>query len=107
MEQTMSDNDQVKGEAPRYKLTEKAYIDDVLYEADAVITFHGIPCHYMEPVNAAAKTAKKSPEGVKASKFLDPILAMTNISGPTGVPDLAEVLAAALAKALPGASSLV
>ena len=101
----MSNTEQIKGEAPKYKLTEKAYIDDTLYEADAVITFHGIPCHYMEPVNAAARKQKESPEGAKAATFLDPILSMTNVSAPAGgTADLAEMLAAALAKALPAHS---
>ena len=68
-------------EQAQYKLTEKAYIDDVLYEPDAVITFSGIPMHYMLPVNEAAKAAKNTPEGKKAAKFLDPILAMTAVNG--------------------------
>ena len=87
-------------DAPKYKLTEPAYLDDTLYEAEAVITFEGIPCHYMEPMNEAAEAAKNSPEGVKAAKFLDPILAMTNVSAPAGGEDLSAAIAAALAKLL-------
>lgn len=101
----MSNNDQVKGEAPRYKLTERAYLDDTLHEADAVITFTGIPCHYMEPMNDAARKAKATPEGVKAAKFLDPITAMTNVSAP-GADNPVDLLAAAIAKAIPSASGV-
>jgi hypothetical protein len=75
----MSDTDQ-KGDAPKYKLTEKAFIDDVLYEEGATITYAGVPGHHMEPANAAAKAMRaKHP-----NKYIDPILAMTNVSAPAG-----------------------
>lgn len=42
-------------EPPQYKLTEPAYIHDVLYEAGATIWFDGIPGYHMEPLNDAAR----------------------------------------------------
>jgi hypothetical protein len=65
-----------KGESPKYKLTEKAYIDDVLYEEGAVITYAGIPGYHMEAANAAAEAMKVKHPG----QFVDPILAMTNVT---------------------------
>lgn len=63
-------------EAPQYQLSEAAYIDDVLYEPGATIKYAGIPGHHMAPLNAAAEAmVKKHP-----SKFIDPILAMTNVT---------------------------
>lgn len=49
-------------EAPKYKLLEPAYIDDILYgeekvnsEKGVVIFFEGIPGPHMKPLNAAAR----------------------------------------------------
>lgn len=65
-----------KGESPKYKLLERAYIDDVLYEEGATITYEGIPGYHMEAANAAATAMKvKHP-----SNYIDPILAMTNVT---------------------------
>ena len=47
-----------KGESPKYKLLERAYIDDVLYEEGATITYEGIPGYHMEAANAAATAMK-------------------------------------------------
>lgn len=71
----MSDNEQAKGEAAKYKLTERAYIDDILHEPDAVIAYAGIPGHHMEPVNDAARAMKKK----HPSNYTDPILSMTAV----------------------------
>jgi hypothetical protein len=61
---------------PQYKLTERAYLGDVLYEEGAVIEFETQPSHYMAPLNDAAKAmVKKFP-----SQFHDPILALTKIN---------------------------
>jgi hypothetical protein len=72
----MSDVNQEKGATPKYKLTERAYIDDALLEAGAEIEYVGVPGHHMEPVNDAAKAmVKKHPH-----KFVDPILQMTAVN---------------------------
>jgi hypothetical protein len=41
-------------EIPLYKLTERAYLNDVLHEVDAEVEFEGMPGHYMIPLNDAA-----------------------------------------------------
>jgi len=66
---------EASAEAPKYELTEAAYIDDVLLSPGATITYKGIPGHHMEPLNDAARAMKK-----KHNKaFIDPIEAMTII----------------------------
>jgi hypothetical protein len=66
----------LKSDVPQYTLTEKAYIDDVLYEVGATISYPGIPGYHMEPANAAAEAmCLKHP-----TAFHDPILAMTNVA---------------------------
>lgn len=75
MSDTVQDKDQVSNEVPQYRLTEQAYIGDKLLEVGAVIEYKGIPGHHMEPINPAAKAAKK-----KAPSYLDPILAMTSVN---------------------------
>lgn len=40
---------------PKYRLTERSYINDKLLEVDEEIEFSGIPGPHMEPLNAAAK----------------------------------------------------
>ena len=62
-------------EVPRYRITEKCYLNDRIYDPDAqpidpnaevepgeepprkplIIAFRGVPAHYMEPVNEAAR----------------------------------------------------
>lgn len=44
---------------PKYKLTERAYIADVLYEVGDSIDFDGIPGAHMDPLNAAARAKLK------------------------------------------------
>lgn len=75
---------------PRYRLTEKAYINDVLYEPREVrvgggdaqtvypeIQFRGVPGPHMVPINAAAKAmCEKHKERMKAS---DPVAALSVI----------------------------
>lgn len=72
----MSDHDQPQGDAPQYKLTEAAYIDDTLYAPGDAVRYVGIPGYHMEPLNQAAHAMKKK----HPSKFEDPILAMTNVT---------------------------
>lgn len=64
-------------EVPRYKLTEAAYIEDRIYEAEAEVNFSGIPGHHMEPLNDSAKAMKKKHN----KEYVDPILAMTAVGG--------------------------
>jgi hypothetical protein len=71
------DNKEVSKEAPRYVLTEPAYIDDRLYAAEQEVTFEGIPGYHMTPINDAAKAMKKKHN----KEYLDPILAMTSVGG--------------------------
>lgn len=40
---------------PRYRLTQEAYINDVLLAVDAEITYFGIPGPHMQPINEAAQ----------------------------------------------------
>ena len=42
-------------EIPRYRLTEPAFINDVLYEKGAEIDYPHVPGWYMDPLNKAAK----------------------------------------------------
>ena len=62
-------------EVPRYRITEKCYLNDRIYDPDAqpldpnaefepgeepprkplIIAWRGVPAHYMEPVNGAAR----------------------------------------------------
>lgn len=88
-------NVQAKGEAPKYRLEEVAYIGDVMYEKEAVIEWHGIPGWHMEPVNEAAKAMKAKHPSSRPS----PIDEMTNLNSSvaeTSVGQLVEVLAKAL-----------
>jgi len=65
-----------KGDGAQYKLTERAYIDDVLYEEGATITYAGIPGYHMEAANPAGEAMKEK----YPSNHIDPILAMTNVT---------------------------
>lgn len=67
---------EVKADAPRYKLTEAAYIDDKLLAPEDTIEFRGIPGHHMLPLNESAKAMKKKYN----KEFIDPIEAMTIVS---------------------------
>lgn len=86
-------------ETPRYKLLEKAYIDDVYYDPEKVpkdadglakplvIEYLGIPGPHMEPVNAAAKEASKKAGHINADgdfepHRIDPISALTIVGTP-------------------------
>ena len=62
-------------EIPRYELTEKAYINDVLLEVGQEVDYEGVPGHHMEPVNDSARAAK-----AVAPVYMDPILALTAIN---------------------------
>lgn len=62
-------------EAPRYRITEKCYLNDRIYDPEAqpfdpsaevepgeepprkplIVTYRGVPAHYMVPVNDAAR----------------------------------------------------
>ncbi|SIO58400.1 hypothetical protein [Paraburkholderia phenazinium] len=104
----MASQEKSKGEAPvqipRYRLTEKAYINDILYDPEAQnpnlheVDYEGIPGHHMEPVNEAARVMKEKHPG----DYVDPIEAMTNIRTGTensALVDFATVLANAMSQA--------
>jgi hypothetical protein len=70
---------------PRYQLTERAYINDVLHDPESrpmddetgerkplIITFEGIPGPHMKPVNKAAEEMVKKHPIIMA----DPVLAL-------------------------------
>ncbi|MGF6764061.1 hypothetical protein P3T24_004392 [Paraburkholderia sp. GAS33] len=89
---------------PRYRLTEKAYINDILYDPEAQdprlheVDYEGIPGHHMEPVNAAAHYMKEK----HPSKYIDPIEDMTNVRAGgenNTMIDFATVLAQAISQA--------
>src|SRR5436190_711715 len=71
-----------QGEVPQYRLTEPAYINDVFFDQNqvdsgkAVIYHVGIPAHFMQPLNAAARAMVKE----HAPKKIDPLAALTVIS---------------------------
>ena len=68
-----------KGQAPRYKLTDRAYLNDTMYEKGAEITWHEPPAWYMEPINASAKEQVKKHKPVHT----DPINTLTIINQQT------------------------
>lgn len=80
---------QPRREVPQYRLTEPAYIDDVLYDEAqvkaglAVIYFNGIPGPHMLPLNAAAKEMVKQHKPQR----IDPLAAFSVItSSPAAIP---------------------
>jgi hypothetical protein len=84
-------------EKPRYKLTTQAYIGDVLYEPEQVITYEGVPGWHMEPENDAAREMKR----LHPQSRPDPIEEMTSLKmADASVGDLATVMAQAMAQAL-------
>lgn len=88
-----------RGEVPKYRLTEKAYLNDRLYDPDEmpidqnaepdengnlprrplVVAFAGIPGYYMEPVNDAARAMVQ--KHAKRMQFANPIDALSIVSG--------------------------
>ena len=79
----------LKPSAPKYRLTEAAYIDDRYLDPAAqpvdpqtgdprplFINFAGVPGHHMEPADDAAKAMKKKHN----QEYIDPILAMTVVN---------------------------
>lgn len=66
---------ETSAEVPRYRITEKCYLNDRIYDPEGqpfdpsaevepgeepprkplIISFRGVPAHYMEPVNDAAR----------------------------------------------------
>jgi hypothetical protein len=68
-------------EVPRYRLTEKAYIDDILYDPESPnpalheVDYKGVPGWHMEPVNEAARMMKEK----HPSTYYDPISGLTKI----------------------------
>ena len=65
----------MKPGAPRYRLTESAYIDDQLLEPGAEISYEGIPGHHMDPLDDVAREMKRK----HPSNYVDPIVEMTSI----------------------------
>lgn len=70
-----SENRYIKQGAPRYKLLEPAYIDDVMYPEGAEINYAGVPGYFMEPVDDAARAMKKK----HPSSYIDPIAELQSI----------------------------
>ena len=68
-------------EIPRYRLAEKAYIDDILYDPESPnpdlheVNYEGVPGWHMEPVNEAARLTKEK----HPSTYYDPIGDLTKI----------------------------
>lgn len=94
----MSQNQaQPQGEAPKYKLEECAYINDVMYEKDAVIEWQGVPGWHMTPVNKPAHVMKEK----HPSERPDPIEEMTSLkASDASLGDLATIMAKAMAEAM-------
>lgn len=87
---------QSQRETPKYRLEECAYINDVMYEKEAVIEWRGIPGWHMEPVNDAARAMKDKHPSVRP----DPIADLTSLKvSDTSVGELVTVLAQALKQA--------
>jgi hypothetical protein len=83
----------IKPGAPRYKLTEAAYIDDKLYQEGDTINYDGIPGYHMEPLDKAAEDMKKKYPSVKP----DPIAEMTDLKmGDATMTNFVEALTAAI-----------
>ena len=72
--------EQVHG--PRYRLTEQAYINDVLLAVGAEITYFGVPGRHMQPINAAAQVEfeKAYPLGTDPLQDLTDALAHASLS---------------------------
>lgn len=66
-----------KAEPPQYRLSEPAYIHDVLHEMGASIYFEGVPGPHMEPLNDAAQAMVEKHS--KAMEKRDPINDLTLI----------------------------
>ena len=108
----MARNDQrkplVDESIPRYALTEKAYIDDVLYDPDSPdprfheISYTGIPGPHMDPLNDAAVAMKEKHAARQIA--IDPILEMTNMRTGAASEQMSD-LAMAIAQALGAAMS--
>jgi len=96
MADQQKDSRRASGEPPRYKLLERAYIDDKLLEEGTEIVYEGVPGYHMDPVNAPAHAMKEK----HPSQYIDPIAAMTNIATASESELAAERLAAALKAAL-------
>jgi hypothetical protein len=87
-------------EVPQYKLSEPAYIDDILYDTGATIKYRGVPGYHMEPVNDAAREMKEK----HPSNYVDPIVAMTDLKmADAGALQMADLVGTAVAKALTAA----
>lgn len=88
----------IKPNAPLYKLTEAAYIDDKLFPEGATINFDGIPGYHMEPMDKAAEAMKQKHPSVKP----DPIAEMTDLKmGDATMTNFVEALTAAIKGAAP------
>lgn len=87
-----------KAEMPRYRLTEKAYLNDRLYDPEEmqidqnaepddngaqprkplIVGFAGVPAYYMEPVNDAARAmVAKHGDRMKALNPIDELSIVT------------------------------
>lgn len=85
-----------EAEKAKYRLTEKAYIDDILYDPEKmpfdpestdgsrkplIISYKGIPGPHMEPVNDEARFMKE--KYAQFQQAVDPIAELTVIGGPS------------------------
>lgn len=68
--------EETNGETPRYRLTEKAYLNDTLMDVDAEVDFTGIPGYYMKPLNQAAKDMLKKypPREMNVVEMMTPLV---------------------------------
>jgi hypothetical protein len=87
-----------RNEAPKYKLLEKAYLNERLYDPelqpldqlaepnedgtqprkDLIVTFAGVPAYYMVPVNDAAKAmCEKHKDRMTAMNPIDDLTMVT------------------------------
>jgi hypothetical protein len=87
-----------RGEAPKYKLLEKCYLNDRLYDPelqpidqmaepnedgtqprkDLIVAFKGVPAYYMVPVNAAAQAmCEKHRDRMTAMNPIDTLTMVT------------------------------
>lgn len=71
---------------PRYRMSQRAYLNDMLVEEGQEATYKGVPGPHMIPLNASAKEAAQKagyydPATEEIQPAHDPILALTKVSG--------------------------
>lgn len=97
----MEENQRPRGEVPKYKLLEKAYLNERLYDPelqpidqtaepnddgtqprkDLIVAFSGVPAYYMVPVNGAAKAmCEKHKDRMTAMSPIDELTLVTPVA---------------------------